>query len=309
MPVSIAGQGNGFKLWIGRRAGGLENETGLHPTPLSLYTGRYIGFAIMVPDGYLDKLRYMKRILGIIAAAGLILIALGACASDLAVYAAASLTDSLREIAVNYGKQTGQGVAFIFGASSTLELQIEAGAPADIFFSADEAKMDRLQGRGLILTDTRKSRLSNTLVIVVPMDSALQIASATNLADAAIEHIALAEPRTVPAGIYSKAYLEKLHLWSAIGPKIVPTDNVRAALAAVESGNVQAGMVYKTDAAISKKVKIACEIPAADGPDISYPMAVMKNSAQIAAARTFLDYLNGDDAARVFRKYGFLLRK
>lgn len=251
----------------------------------------------------------MKRFIQTVAVLAVVLTALAVHAANVTVFAAASLTDSLKQIAGDYTKQTGQKVVFNFGASSTLARQIGEGAPADIFFSADEAKMNGLEKRGLILSGTRNSRLSNSLVIVVAADSSLHINSATNLTDAEIKRIALADPKTVPAGIYSRTYLEKLQLWTVIEPKVVPTENVRAALAAVESGNVEAGMVYKTDAAISKKVRVACEIPPKDGPDISYPMAVIKDSKQIEAAKAFLDYLNSDGAAKVFERYGFIVRK
>jgi molybdate transport system substrate-binding protein len=251
----------------------------------------------------------MKKHFQTLAMTGLLLLALGARAAEITVFAAVSLTDSLKEIAAHYEKRTGENVVFNFGASSTMARQIEEGAPADVFFSADEAKMDALQKRGFILPGTRKDRLSNSLVIVVPTDSSLNIASATNLADAIVRRVALADPQAVPAGIYSKEYLVKLHLWKAIEPKVVPTENVRAALAAVESGNVEAGMVYKTDAAISHKVKVACEIPLHDGPKITYPMAVISESKHVAEAKAFVKYLEGDDAAQLFEKYGFIVRK
>ena len=225
------------------------------------------------------------------------------------VFAAASLTESLKEIAASFAKQTGDKIVFNFGASSFLARQIEEGAPADIFFSADEAKMDGLEKKGLIVKETRTSRLSNSLVIVVADDSSLKITSAKDLAGPVVRRVALAEPKTVPAGIYAKEYLEKLKLWPAIQPKVVPTDNVRAALAAVESGNAEAGIVYKTDAAISKKVKVAYEVPPAEGPAISYPMAAVKESRQLESAKTFLKYLNSDEAGRVFEKFGLIVRK
>ena len=230
-------------------------------------------------------------------------------ATEVTVFAAASLTDVLKVAATAYEKQTGDKIAFNFGASSLLERQIEEGAPADIFFSADEARMDALDKRGLILKETRESRLSNSLVIVTAADSGIKINSPSELADARIRRIALADPKAVPAGVYAKAYLEKQNLWSAVEPKIVPTDNVRAALAAVESGNIEAGIVFKTDAAISKKVKVAYEVPAKDGPKISYPMAVTANSKSVELAKRFLDYLNSDDAAKIFTNYGFIVLK
>ena len=222
---------------------------------------------------------------------------------------AASLTEALKEIGAGYEKQTGDKIVFNFGASSLLARQIEEGAPADVFFSADEPKMDGLEKKGLILKDTRRSRLSNTLVIVLAADSSLSIRSPEELASASVKRIALADPKAVPAGIYSRQYLEKRKLWSLVEPRIVPTENVRAALAAVESGNVEAGMVYKTDAAISKKVKVAYEIPASESPHITYPVAVVKESRHVEAARRFVKHLDSPEAARVFQKYAFLLRK
>jgi molybdate transport system substrate-binding protein len=230
-------------------------------------------------------------------------------AAEITVFAAASLTDSLKEIAANYEKQSGDKIIFNFGASSLLALQIKAGAPADIFFSADEAQMNMLAKKGLIDSATRKSILGNSLVVVVPSNSALQIKSGSDLTNADVRLLALADPQAVPAGVYVKAWLEKLRLWPAIEPKVVPTENVRAALAAVASGNVDAGVVYKTDAAISKNVKIACEVPRADGPDISYPMALVKGLPQPEAAKKFLDYLSSEAAGQVFKQFGFLLRQ
>lgn len=238
-----------------------------------------------------------------------VLTAAGLHAAEVTVFAAASLTDSLKEIAGIYEKDSGDKIVFNFGASSTLARQIEEGAPADIFFSADEAKMNGLDAKGLIDDSTRKSRLGNTLVVVIAADSAQSVHSANDLTNASVGKIALADPKAVPAGVYAKAWLNKEQLWLAVKPKVVPTENVRAALAAVESGNVDAGVVYKTDAGISKKVKIAYEVPTNDAPNISYPMAVVKASTQPAAAKKFLEYLNSDDAGKVFEKFGFMVLK
>jgi len=235
--------------------------------------------------------------------------ALPVTAATVMVFAAASLTETLKEIASAYEQQAGDKIVFNFGASSTLARQIEEGAPVDIFFSADEAKMDALDKKGLIVKETRKSRLSNSLVIVVAADSSIQVRSANELARADIKRIALADPKTVPAGIYAKEYLEKAKVWDAVEKRVVPTDNVRAALSAVESGNVEAGIVYKTDANISKKVKVTYEVPIKDGPAISYPMAVVKGTEHSAAARKFLNYLASDQARQVFEKAGFIVRR
>src|SRR5882724_11798946 len=217
----------------------------------------------------------VKKLPRIILAAAVLLATTLVHAVEVTVFAAASLTDSLREIAATYEKQSIDKIVFNFGASSTLARQLEEGAPADIFFSADEAKMNDLEKKGLILKDTRKSRLSNSLAIVVAADQGAAISAPGDLATDKVKRLALAEPKTVSAGIYAKEYLQKQNLWSAVESKVVPTENVRAALAAVEAGNVEAGIVYKTDAAISKQVKVAYEVPINNSPDISYPMAVV----------------------------------
>ena len=234
------------------------------------------------------------------------LLAIAVRAADVTVFAAASLTDAFKEIARTYEPASGDKLVFNFGASSLLARQIKEGAPADLFFSADEAKMDELSKAGLIETGTRISLLSNTLVIVVAKEGGATVGVPADLAKTAIVRIALAEPQTVPAGIYAKEYLQKISLCKKIVDKIVPTENVRACLAAVESGNVDAGIVYKTDALISKKVKIAYEISVADGPKISYPLAVLKESKHAEAARRFATHLASTEARAVFAKYGFL---
>lgn len=223
------------------------------------------------------------------------------------MFAAASLTDALRVIAANYEERSGDRIVLNFGASSTLARQIEEGAPADIFFSADESKMEVLENDHLIDTATRKSRLGNALVVVVAVDSTLEIGSARALTNAAVKRIALADPKAVPAGLYAKKWLEHIQLWAAVEPKVVPTANVRAALAAVESGNAEAGVVYKTDAGISRKVRPAYEVPAGDAPRISYPMALVRESKQPEAARRFLHYLSSEEAGQGFKRFGFIL--
>ncbi len=227
-------------------------------------------------------------------------------ATEVQVAAAASLADALTEIGKQYQAGNGDKVTFNFGASSQLARQIEEGAPADLFFSADEAKMDQLAKAGLIVPDTRRSRLSNTLVIIVNAQGDLKLAAAQELAAPRFHRIALAEPATVPAGIYAKQYLATAGLWTAVEAKVVPTENVRAALATVGAGNADAGFVYKTDATVSTRVRIALEITAADGPRITYPLAVLKNAREPAAARRFADFLATPPARQIFEKFGFL---
>ena len=229
-------------------------------------------------------------------------------AAEVCVFAAASLTDSLHEIAAGYEHQTGDKIVFNFAASGPLARQIEEGAPADIFFSADEARMDALEKKGLIVKETRRSRLSNRLVIVAPQESSVVVAAPGDLAGPGVKRLALGDPATVPAGTYAKEYLTKLGLWAGVEKKVVPCENVRAVLSAVESGNVEAGIVYKTDAAISSKVKVAFEVAASEGPKISYPMALVKeDSKQPAAAGRFLEHLAGAKAGEVFGRRGFIL--
>ncbi|PYQ53389.1 MAG: molybdate ABC transporter substrate-binding protein [Acidobacteria bacterium] len=219
-------------------------------------------------------------------------------AATIRVSAAASLTDALGEIARRYGKDA---IVFNFGASSLLARQIIEGAPADAFVSADEQQMNRLQQRGLIMA--RRNILSNTLVVVVPADSRIAIGSPNELI--AVRKIAIAQPDTVPAGVYAREYLQHAGVWDRVASRIVPTENVRAALAAVESGNVDAGIVYLTDGLSSRRVKIAYRVT--NGPKITYPAAVIAGSREKAAALRFLDYLQSDPARQIFRRYGFLL--
>src|SRR5262249_5366881 len=211
------------------------------------------------------------------------------------------------EIAANYEKQSSDKIVFNFGASSLLARQITERAPADIFVSADEAKMDDLQRAGLIVSETKRDLLSNSLVIVVPNDSQLVIASTDELITKT-QKIAIADPRAVPAGIYTKQYLSGLGLWDKLESRMVPTENVRAALAAVESGNVDAGFIYKTDAEISKRVKIAFSVPAEKGPTIRYPVAIIKEAKNKSGAEGFLRYLESDNARALFERYGFIVK-
>lgn len=229
-------------------------------------------------------------------------------AAEVNVYAATSLTDALKEIGAAYQAQTGDTVSFNFAASSTLARQIEEGAPADVFVSADETQMDRLQRSGHIDEATRRDLLSNTLVLIAAADSALAITSAAEL-PGRVQRIALADPKLVPAGVYARGYLEKAGAWKDLEAKVVPVENVRAVTAAVQSGNVDAGFVYKTDASVSPKVKIIFDVPAADAPPINYPVALVRQSAHKENAGAFLRYLSDDAATRVFEKFGFLIKR
>jgi len=228
-------------------------------------------------------------------------------AEPLRVAAAASLADSLKEIHENFTKATNVKVELNLGASSALARQIEAGAPTDVFISADLAKMKDLAGKGLVQSDTQEDQLSNSLVIVTSSDSTLNITSTKDLTGSNVSKIVTGDPKAVPVGVYAKEYLEKAGLWESLQSKVIAAENVRAALAAVESGNVEVGIVYKTDAAISRKVKIAYEIPQAEGPKITYPMAALKDSAQLDVAKKYLDFLDLPESKAIFEKFGFVV--
>lgn len=227
-------------------------------------------------------------------------------AAEIFVSAAASLTDAMKEIGARFEKQSGDRVTFNFAASSTLARQIEEGAPSDIFISADEEKMDRLQRAGRIVESTRQDLLGNSLVIVAHAGSKVQIANVEALASPEIKQIALADPQAVPAGIYAKKYLTDAGIWEKMGAKVIPAENVRAALAVVESGNAEIGIVYKTDASVSKKVKVVFAVPADRAPKIVYPVALLRNARDRAAAEKFLAFLQSEVAAEAFQSAGFI---
>jgi molybdate transport system substrate-binding protein len=224
--------------------------------------------------------------------------------SELLVFGAASLTESLQDLGNAYEAKTGEKVVFSFGASSDLARQIQAGAPADVFFSADTAKMDALDKAGLVRAADRREFLSNALVVVVPSDSKAKITSAQDLA--ALPKIALADPSSVPAGVYAKMWLTGLGLWEKVEPKVVPTLDVRAALAAVETGALPAAVVYRTDAAIAKSVRIAFTVE--NGPPILYSVAPVAASRNPKAAEAFVGFLAGPEGRAEFTKRGFLVR-
>jgi molybdate transport system substrate-binding protein len=235
----------------------------------------------------------------------LIVLAVGspAAAAEITVFAAASLADAVSEIGQAFAAASGHHVAFNFGASSDLGRQIRAGAPADVFFSADRTQMDGVEQAGLIRASDRVDVLSNTLVVVVPARVPRPVRTPADIAT--FDRLALADPQAVPAGVYARQYLESIGLWARMADRIVPTLNVRAALAAVESENVPAAIVYRTDAAVSSRVRVAFEVPRSAGPAIVYAMAPL--AAASPAGRLFAEELTSPRAARVYEKYGFIV--
>jgi molybdate transport system substrate-binding protein len=227
-----------------------------------------------------------------------------AAADEVVVFAAASLTDALDEVAHAFEKETGHKVVFNLGGSNDLARQIKAGAPADVFFSADKRQMDDLEAGGLIRARDRVDVLSNSLVVVVPAASAATVGRPADLRT--LTRLALADPQAVPAGVYARTWLVSIGLWDGLKDKVVPTLNVRAALSAVESGNADAGIVYRTDAAISKRVKVAFDVPREQGPAIVYPLAPIAASQKPATA-AMIRYLSSEPAREVYRRYGFVV--
>ncbi len=229
-------------------------------------------------------------------------------ASDrVTVFAAASLSNAITDIGVMFSN-TGKGtVVSSFASSSTLAKQIENGAPANLFISADEDWMNYLDERRMIVRDSRLNLLSNKLVVVSPLDSNLKVELVPNFPLGQLlgrERLAVGDPDHVPAGKYAKAALEKLGVWSQVESKLARAENVRAALALVERGECPLGIVYSSDARISQKLKVVGTFLEESHPPITYPAALVAEK-DTDVARAFLDFLKGPEARLVFEKYGF----
>jgi molybdate transport system substrate-binding protein len=226
-------------------------------------------------------------------------------ASELLVFAAASLTDVLGELAVRWEKAGHERIAFSFGASNDLARQIQAGAPADVFFSADAARVVELEKAGLVKAGTSRIALSNTLVVVVPAAAPPTIREPGDLKT--VRRLALANPEGVPAGMYARKWLESQGLWEVLAPKVVPALDVRAALAAVAAEQAEAGIVYATDAALSKKVRVAVRVPREQGPPIAYALAPIASSKNAEEARALVAFLTSAGARPVYERFGFIV--
>ena len=225
----------------------------------------------------------------------------------LIIFAAASLKDALDEVNVAYQHENSQETATSYAASSTLAKQIEAAAPADVFISADLDWMDYLAKRNLIKPETRANLLGNRLVLIAPVNSPLNLAIGPNFSLAQAlgnGRLAIADPNGVPAGRYGKAALESLGVWSTIADRVAPAENVRAALALVARGETPLGIVYQTDAASDKDIKIVGIFPQDTHPPIIYPIAVVVSSTN-PAALGYLAYLKSRAARPTFEKHGF----
>ncbi|MBW4662966.1 MAG: molybdate ABC transporter substrate-binding protein [Chroococcus sp. CMT-3BRIN-NPC107] len=257
-----------------------------------------------------------RRILTLIAgitAAILFTISFGAiktspvCAQpiSLTVSAAISLTNALQEIKTIYqNANLNVSINYNFASSGALQQQIVQGAPVDVFFSAAAKQMDVLQQENLLLPGTRKTLLTNRLVLITPKN-APPLTSFRNLTNSQVRRIAIAEPRSVPAGQYAQELLANLKLFNLLKSKLVYGNNVRQVLTYVETGDVDAGIVYTTDAKASNSVRVGATAPSNLHSPIVYPVAALKGSRNVAAARNFIQFLSSTQAKAVFQKYGF----
>lgn len=229
-------------------------------------------------------------------------------AETLTVFAAASLTDALKDVAVAWQKQGHEPPRFSFGASSTLARQIEQGAPVNLFASADEQWMDYLAKRDLIVPDTRRDLLSNKLVLIVPANTPRHIVIGPHFDLLGLlgpnGRLTTGDPAHVPVGLYARQALQKLGVWDAVQNRIAPAADVRSALLLVERGEAPAGIVYATDAAVSHGVMIAGEFPESSHDPITYPFAVIK-AGDDPEARALLNFLAGPEAKAIFASRGF----
>ncbi|SFH10341.1 molybdate transport system substrate-binding protein [Desulfotomaculum arcticum] len=222
----------------------------------------------------------------------------------LTISAAASLQDAAAELKDIYQEEhSGVDITYNFASSGTLQKQIEEGAPADLFISAGKKQMDALADKGLIIESSRVTLLSNELVLIAGQDSGLT--GFDDLTGDGVKQISIGTPETVPAGSYAKEALINLKLWDQIQPKLVPAKDVRQVLQYVETGNVDAGMVYRSDAMAGQKIKVIASAPEDSHKPIEYPMAVIKSTKHQKETEDFAAFLQSDEAAKVFDNYGF----
>jgi molybdate transport system substrate-binding protein len=232
-------------------------------------------------------------------------------AQEITVFAAASLQNALEEVGAAYRQRTGHSAKFSFAASSALARQIEQGAPASVFASADEQWMDYVEQRKLIVDVTRKPLLGNSLVLVVPASNNAKVDLKPGFDFARLlgpdGRWVTGDPSNVPVGRYAQEALKNLGAWEFAQTRLVRTENVRIALAFVERGEAAAGIVYSTDAALTQKVRVAGIFPAKSHAPVTYPVAAVAKYDN-PTTREFLAFLESDEAKGIFRKFGFLVR-
>jgi molybdate transport system substrate-binding protein len=227
---------------------------------------------------------------------------------DLTISAAASLTDAMKEIETNFETANPNiELNFNFGASGALQQQIEQGAPADIFVSAATKNMNALVDENLIASGDQKNLLQNSLVAIVPADGTNTVASETDLISESIKTVAIGIPESVPAGTYAKEALTNAKLWDELESKLVQGKDVRQVLQYVETGNADAGFVYKTDALTSDQVKIAFEVDKNSYTPANYPIGIIEGTKHRTEAEQFYAYLQTPEVLDIFARYGFTI--
>ena len=263
---------------------------------------------MFVGDGRRRFLRALAAVFSMATLAGYAIFAQQPPAAEQApvtVSAAISLKDALGQLGREYERDhPGAKIVFNYGGSGTLQHQIEQGAPVDLFFSAAQKQMDALQTAGLILNDTRHNIVANDLVLIAPSDTD-NIHTFQDLAKSMVKTVAIGELATVPAGMYAQQTLEHLGLWDAVQKKAVYAKDVRQVVTFVATGNADAGLVYRTDAQTSPKIRTIFTAPPSTHDPIVYPAAVLKNSKAPDAARAFLEFLKTPHALQIFKTYGF----
>lgn len=258
-------------------------------------------------------MRRMLAFLGVLTAA---LILVSGCSSnekeqdrnkEIFISAAVSMKDALLEIQGQYEEKSPHiQLRYNFGGSGSLQKQIEQGAPADIFLSAGKSQMDALESRGLIIPGSRSTLVGNSLVLITPLNNSL-VNGFRDLTREDILRIAIGSPESVPAGKYAKEVLNYLQIWKGVEPKLVYTEDVSQVLRYVETGNVDAGIVYQTDAKSSQKVKQVAIFPKESHSPIEYPIALLQSGKNKKEAEEFLNYLKSSEAQEVFQKHGFAI--
>ncbi|MEL6383993.1 MAG: molybdate ABC transporter substrate-binding protein [Cyanobacteria bacterium J06626_18] len=223
----------------------------------------------------------------------------------LTVSVAASVQDAMKEVQVAYQAEAPNvTVTYNFGSSGSLAQQINQGAPVDVFLSASQPWMDDVEASGQLVDGSRTDLLQNAMVLIAPQDTT-NIANFPDLEANSIRKVAMGEPESVPAGRYAKEVLTTFNLFEPLQAKFVFTKDVRQVLSYVETGNVDAGLVYTTDALLSDRVQVVATAPAESHAAIVYPVAVVNDSTRPEAAQAFVDFLSGDIAMAIFEKYGF----
>ena len=253
------------------------------------------------------RLLHKKYLLQIIILTLLLTFSFPGQADELMISAAASLTDALRELRTSFEKDhPGSRIVFNFAASGTLAQQIESGAPVDLFISAAAKQMDKLEAKGLIVKESRKNILRNNLVLIVPKDSLSKVKGFEDLPGPSVQHVAIGDPRFVPAGLYAEQILRNLKLWDKITAKLVLAEDVRQVLEYVARDDVDAGIVFTSDA-VRFKEKVATVSMASENlhEPVVYPAALVKGGSRPVLAKIWIDFMMTNEAKSIFGKYGF----